>query len=106
MSYTQRLTTSLGPGQAYIHSAQDPGTLPPTVDMGESTWVCKNVCENVCRHMKVITKVQGNVQSIFEETNKKMMAWVSLKLFLLILGLFKIKVADFALKVDMAVFQL
>lgn len=30
MSYTQRLSTSLGPGQAYIYSEQDPGPLPTT----------------------------------------------------------------------------
>lgn len=40
MSYTQRLSTSLGPGQAYIHSAQDPGTLTPTADVFEGVRVC------------------------------------------------------------------
>lgn len=43
MSYTQRLSTSLGPGQAYIHSAQDPGTLTPTADVFEGVRVCENV---------------------------------------------------------------
>lgn len=38
MSYTQRLSTSLGPGRAYIHSARDPGTLTPTADVFEGVW--------------------------------------------------------------------
>lgn len=44
MSYTQRLSTSLGPGQAYIHSAQDPGTLTPTADVFEGVHVCVRTC--------------------------------------------------------------
>lgn len=32
MSYTRRLTTSLGPGQACIHSGRDSVTLRPAAD--------------------------------------------------------------------------
>lgn len=55
MSYTQRLSTSLGPGQAYIHSAQDPGTLPPAADTGEVMQVSEKV-------LKLNEIVQGNIK--------------------------------------------
>lgn len=56
MSYTHRLTTSLGPGQAYIYSAHDPGMLPPTTYIVQGT-VCGCVCMYV--NSTLMMKVQG-----------------------------------------------
>lgn len=51
MSYTQRLSTSLGLGQAYIYSEQDPGTL--------STTKAQAKVRNYVTDLKVVTKVQN-----------------------------------------------
>lgn len=99
MSYTQRLTTSLGPGQAYIHSAQDPGTLPRFADMGEGMLACKNAC----RHWNWLQKFKETLRfcGVFggdavedvasEEMNK---GWCLDS----ILDLLKITEADFTVK--------
>lgn len=63
MSYTQRLTTSQGPGQAYIHSAQDPGTLPSTANIGGGVWERTSAL--------LIANVQGNAW----RTEHQMIPW-------------------------------
>lgn len=66
MSYTQRLTTSLGPGQAYSQSAQVSGTLPPTSDTAEGVWASESLSAS-----ELAARVQGRVQAAFERHERE-----------------------------------